>query len=82
MTDHRVGVNGVVQIDPNVVLGIERDEGVVTGLSVLLWPGLVAHRTPGGQRRRWWLGWHHHRRRHPGRHRRKARARPTSSRRP
>ena len=39
MTDHRVGVNGVVQIDPNDVLGIERDEGVVTGLSVLLWPG-------------------------------------------
>lgn len=39
MTEHVVGVNGIVQIDPNEVLGIVRDEGVVTGASVLLWPG-------------------------------------------
>lgn len=40
MSDSRTGVNGQVVIDPNEVLGIERDtDPSVDGVSVLLWPG-------------------------------------------
>ena len=40
MSDSRTGVNGQVVIDPNEILGIERDtDPTEDGVSVLLWPG-------------------------------------------